>query len=122
MAGPRVIHKLVDNYDAEVQIKKHRLVALGTSDGGITLSVGAAAPIIGVSTDIDSELGEPCDVVRAGLAKVVYGAAVAKGAPITSDAQGRAITAATGNYYAGFAEIAGAANDIGSYQLEPGKL
>jgi Uncharacterized conserved protein (DUF2190) len=122
MAGPRVIHKLVDNYDAEVQIKKHRFVALGTSDGGITLALGATAPIIGVSTDIDAEIGQPCDVVRAGLAKVVYGAAVAKGALLTSDAQGRAITAAAGNYYAGIAEIAGVADDIGSYQLEPGKL
>lgn len=122
MASPRVIHKLVDNYDAQVQIRKHRFVTLGTIDGGITLAVGPTAPIIGVSTDIDAEIGEPCDVVRAGLAKVVYGAAVAKGALLTSDTQGRAITALTGHYYAGIAEIAGAVDDIGSYQLEPGKL
>ena len=122
MAGPRVIHKLVDNYDAEVAILKFRLVALGTSDGGITLAVDATKPLIGVSTDIDSLLGEPCDVVRAGLAKVVYGATVTKGALLTSDATGRAIPATTGNYYAGIAEVAGVADDIGSYQLEPGKL
>ena len=122
MAGPRVIHKLVDNYDAEVAIAKFRLCALGTNDGGITLAVDATKPLIGVSTDIDSLIGEPCDVVRAGLAKVVYGAAVTKGALLTSDATGRAIPAAAGNYYAGIAEVAGVADDIGSYQLEPGKL
>jgi hypothetical protein len=124
MAGPRVVHGLVQAYKPESAIPKHRLVKFGVSDSSVTIAVDNAATFVGVSTDIDAVVGEPqCDVVRSGLAKVVYGAAVAKGDFLGSDATGRAIPVTTASTnYAGIAEIAGVADDIGCLLICPGKI
>jgi hypothetical protein len=104
-------------------IAARRLLVNGSSAGLASQGSGAAALLIGVSTDIDSDDGEPVDVVRAGLAAVEYGAAISLGAPLTSDSQGRAIALSlpvtASSYIIGFAEIDGAEGDIGSVHINP---
>lgn len=56
---------------------------------------------------------EAAEVMIGGVTKMVAGAAIATTGPVTSDAQGRVITAATGNTINGTAlETAAAAGEI----------
>ena len=107
-------------FRAEGAITKRRLVMHGVADNAALLATGVAVALLGVSTDIDAATGKPVDVIRSGIAPVEYGGNVAKGAPLTSDGQGRAVTAAAGNRIAGFAEVAGVLGDIGAVHLAPG--
>lgn len=61
-----------------------------------------------------------CELEVFGTTKMVAGAAVAAGAVVMSDAQGRAITGTSTNYGQGFAlEAASAAGDIITVTLRP---
>ena len=57
---------------------------------------------------------------RAGIADIEFGGNVARGALLTADADGKAVTAADGNRVIGIAEVSGAAGDIGQVLLAPG--
>jgi hypothetical protein len=76
-----------------------------------------------VSTDIQSEVGESCDVYRDGIRPVVYGGAVTRGAFLTAGAGGKAVATTTqGDRYLGIAEMAGALDDVGSVFVAPGVM
>ena len=107
-------------FRAEGAISKRRFAKHGVGDNAALQADGVAVALLGVTTDIDAAAGKPVDVIRSGIAPVEYGGNVAKGAPLTSDAQGRAVTAAAGNRIAGFAEVAGVLGDIGAVHLAPG--
>lgn len=81
-----------------------------------TVIEGAAATdaLLGVSTnEEDAVSGVSIDVVMMGETQVVAGAAVAVGALLTADADGRAVTAAATNRSVGVAlTAAAAANDV----------
>ncbi|SQC23540.1 Uncharacterised protein [Klebsiella pneumoniae] len=82
----------------------------------------AANSSSGVTTIIGSTIGEAADVIRYGLAAVKYGADITAGQPLTADAEGRAVPAAAGDFYIGFAEYDGAEDDLGSVWITPGQL
>ncbi|WP_171892412.1 capsid cement protein [Pseudomonas aeruginosa] len=107
-------------------VAARRIVIHGASDGLAAQAAGSTALLIGVSTDIPAADGAPFDVIRAGLALVEYGAAVPLGAPLTADADGRAIPLAlpptATSYLIGFAEVAGVLGDIGSVHIAPAVL
>jgi hypothetical protein len=109
------------NYTAQGAIGKHLMVKFGTADKGVSLAITAADKPIGVTSDIDALDGEPCDVFRDDIARVIYGAAVTKGDFLTAGAGGRAFPTTTqGDRYLGIAEITGVAGDIGSLLICPG--
>lgn len=113
------------NYVADAAIPVNRLVKLGTGDRNVALAGAATDAIIGVVNETSPALGERVDVVRVGIAWVEAGAAIARGAPLTSDATGRAVTAApaagTNNRIVGFAdEAASAAGDVIRAQINQG--
>lgn len=85
---------LAKNYVADVAIPAFRLVKPGTADDRIALATGSIDALIGTSTDISAAIGERCDVQLCEIAYVEAGAAITRGALITSDATGRGITAA----------------------------
>lgn len=88
-----------------------RIVKYGTAPAVIQ---GAAATdaLLGVTTNTAAAVsGETVDVVMFGEAQVTAGAAVAAGAFLTSDATGRAVTAAATNPCIGRALTAAAAAD-----------
>lgn len=114
------IPTLTTSFRAAGSVPKRRLVTFGAGDNSAALAAGAAVAIIGASTDIDVADGKPVDVIRAGIAPVEYGATVAKGDPLTSDASGKAVKAAAGQRCGGFAEVAGVAGDIGAIHIAPG--
>ncbi len=114
---------LTKTYSAEAAIPAYRLVKFGAADGGSVLATGATAAIIGVSSRATPALvaGARVDTVRGGIEEVEYGATIVRGAAITSDANGKATTAAAGDYVIGYAEVSGVAGDIGSVHIVPHK-
>lgn len=110
-------------YTADIQVPRYRLVRPGTADLGITLATAATDAPLGVTTDIQSEIGESCDVFRNGIRPVVYGAAVTRGAFLTAGAGGKAVPTTTqGDRYFGIAEMAGGVDDVGSIFICPGVM
>lgn len=113
---------LITAFRASGAFVKRRLVVHGASDGLAAQAVGGSALLIGVTTDVGASEGDHVDVIRSGLAPVVYGGAVAAGDPLTSDATGAAVPAEAGDFFIGYAEVAGSAEEIGSVWIAPGQL
>ncbi|CAI0907954.1 capsid cement protein [Serratia ficaria] len=113
---------LITAHKVEAATLPRQLVIHGTVDDEITPAVDGSKLIIGVTSAIGNDIGEAADVIRSGLAIVRYGADVTVGQPLTADAEGRAIPAAAGNFYIGFAEYAGAEDDNGSVWIAPGQM
>jgi hypothetical protein len=59
------------------------------------------------------------DVVVGGIAYVLYGSAVSKGAFVSANADGRAVPAVSGDRVVGRAEKTGVNGDIGLVLLAP---
>lgn len=112
---------ITKNFIAEEAIPAYRFVKLGSEDYAIALATAASDMIIGASTNVDSEANGRCDVeLAAKISEVTYGGAVTRGDRLTADAEGKAVTAASGNSYVGIAMISGVAGDIGYVLLERG--
>jgi len=110
-------------------IRPNRIVKFGADDGHVVEATSAADFSLGVSYIPDSvddpypigqerpEIklveGDTVDVVMSEYPRVLYGGVVERGAPVTSDAQGRAVTAAAGNQILGYAGITAAEGVIG---------
>lgn len=115
------------NYIAESAITINRLVKPGAADTGVVQASAATDSITGVVNELSVVTGERVDVVHQGVAWVEAGAAIVRGAPITSDANGRGITAAPAAganvRILGIAlESASAAGDVIRVLLEPGYM
>lgn len=117
---------LVRNFRAEAAIAAFTIVRVGSADGQVLAGAGATDRTIGISTDIAVVTGERCDVILAGAADVTYGGAVTRGDLVTSDATGRAVTAApavgVNNRIIGVALLSGVAGDLGQVQISQGSI
>lgn len=118
---------LAKGFKAEAAITKRRIIKFGATDTGALMAAAGADFAIGVSSEIDAIIGEPCDVFLNGTAEVEAGAAIARGALLMSDGVGRAITAAaaagTNVRIIGFAlAAASGVGDIIPLNLEPGSF
>lgn len=117
---------LITPFRALGVIGKYLIAAATTDDGEASQAADGDAMLLGTTTDIPTADGAIVDVVRNGLASVTYGGAVARGAPLTADASGRAIAvalpAAAGTYIVGYAEVSGVLGDIGSVMVAPAFL
>jgi hypothetical protein len=112
---------LIKNYKASGTIGKYLIVKPGASTGLVAVASAATDKIIGVLSEVDAADGERADVIRSGIAPVIYGETIAAGDLLTSDANGKAVTTSTGNTrILGIAEVAGVADDIGSVMICPG--
>jgi hypothetical protein len=116
----------INSYIAGAAITKRRIVKWGAADGQVVVAAGPAATefLNGVTSHIDAAINEPVDVFQGGIVDVEYGATVVRGAPLTSDSIGRAVTAApaagANNRIIGFAEVSGAVGDIGAVRINIG--
>lgn len=112
---------LTKSLTATTAIPARTLVKFGAADGTGVPATDATAYIRGVSSDIDTAVGQRASVFMVGnIADVTYGGTVARGDPLTADAQGRAITAtAAGQRCVGWAEVSGVVGDIGSVDVSP---
>lgn len=113
------------NYVAGADLTRFRIAKYDTTAGQVVLASAATDAFAGVIAELSPLSGQRVDIAKAGIAPVEAGAAFAQGAPLTSDAQGRAIAAAPATganvRFIGFAEEAAtAAGDIVNYLAAPG--
>ena len=105
-------------FKAEAAVTKRRIVKFGAGDDAVLLAAAVGDLSIGVSSNVDAAIGEPCDVHLLGIAEVEFGGTIARGAKVTSDATGRAVAAApaagVNNQVIGIATVSGVVGDIGS--------
>ena len=117
---------LTKNYVAEAAITKYRIVQFGTADGQVIPATGVTSTMFGVCAELDAAIGERVDIHEGGIPEVEYGGNVTRGDPLTSDANGRAVTAApaagVNNRTIGFAQVSGVLGDIGSVKLFPSRI
>ena len=97
-------------FTAEDAVPAFRFAKAGTADGKVKLA-GAGDACLGVTTDVDSADGRPCDVQLDGIALVECGGSVSFGAAVESDANGKAVTASATPGFATALE-SGASGDI----------
>ena len=119
--------KLVKNFIADSAIPAFSIAAFSTVDWHSTQAVSpTASALLGVTTDIAAAIGDRSDVIVEGLADVVFGGTVTRGDYLTSDASGRAVTAApaagVNNFVIGMAMASGVVGDIGQCLLSQGKI
>lgn len=106
---------------AGAAILPFRIVKHGAADAYAIQAAAAGDASFGVSDSLGAAAAnDPVDIIRGGIAEVIYGGTVTRGDPLTSDASGRAIKAATGNRIIGFAEVSGVVGDRGSVFIAPG--
>lgn len=118
---------LITPHKPGAAIAKYRFVVHGTNDYEVIQASGHDTPIIGVSTRKAVAATDPqVDIVRSGVAEIEYGAAVARGDPVTSDAAGKAVKSAPGageeEWIGGIAEVSGVSGDIGSVMLAQSQI
>jgi hypothetical protein len=110
---------------AEAAILPYRVLKFGAADGQVVQSSAAADAHVGVSDLGQDTAGARLDVIVDGIADITAGAALTRGALLTSDAQGRVIaaTAAAGTNVRviGVAMAsAGAAGEVIPVAVSPG--
>lgn len=96
---------------ADLSAKQYHFIVGGAADRAV-VAAGANAIALGVLQNAPA-LGQTAVVGRNGNTKLQAGAAFARFVPLTSDANGAAVVATTGQRYNAIAlEAAGAAGDI----------
>lgn len=118
---------LTKTFTAMTAIPPYRLVALGAFDGEVVLATAPDAALIGVTQQVGTTAGSQLvDVCMGDLPEIEYGAGVTRGAPLTADAQGRAVMAAPGVgeevRTIGYALASGSEGVIVGFQFAPGTL
>jgi hypothetical protein len=101
-------------------ISAKRIVKFGSADNAVVQAAAATDSLIGVS-DLAAASGAQVDVVMSGIAIVEYGGNVTRGALLTADASGKAVSAApaagSNNRIVGVAMVSGVSGDLGAVQL-----
>lgn len=104
---------------AETAVAANRILKFGSTDDYMVQSAAATDGLMGVSGNIAAAAGERVDVIKSGIADVLFGGTITRGDPLTSDANGKAVTAVAGQNVIGFAEVSGVSGDIGSVLISP---
>lgn len=116
------------SYEAASDVAGNRLVSFADASNDSTVETASAAtdPLLGVSDRLGADAGQMLDVHRGGLVQVQLGGTVSAGAPLTSDANGKAVaasaTASTTVRIVGYADQPGVADDIIDVMWAPGLL
>ena len=123
-----MIPTFVKSYEASADVSAYRIAKFSDAAASrkVALATAATDPMIGVIDKMAGLTGEMVDVHLAGLASVELGGTVTAGAPLTSDATGRAIVAtvavATNKRVIGVAHEPGVVGDIIDVWLAPAPL
>jgi len=112
---------LTKNFLTGAATEPYRLVKM-TGEAEVQHASGSTDVIIGTTTELGTDgAGERQDVHVAGIVEVEYGGTVSRGDRVTSDADGKAVTAAPGTgvnaQVAGIALAGGVDGDIGAILL-----
>lgn len=102
---------------ADLSAFQHHFVEVD-SNGQLTISNSAGESVFGVLQNDPGAQGVAGSVMKTGVSKVVAGAAIAAGALVQTNASGRAITAASGDFVVGRAiDAVGANGEVVSVAL-----
>lgn len=114
---------LVKTFTAGGSVSEHRIVKFGADDR-IVLQATAAlekfAGVAGLPKGASAVTGDSIDVIKSGVADILYGGAVTVGDFLTSDDEGRAVVAADGDSLIGVAQVTGVEGDLGAVQIQFG--
>ncbi len=117
---------LIKNHTAGTEVMPYRIVKHGSADGVVVHATDGSAAQIGVTGELGAASGERVDVNRAGITLVEFGGTVARGAPVTATADGKAVAAApaadANTFVIGYAEVSGVSGDVGDVMLAPHRL
>lgn len=113
---------LIKAFIATAIIAPYRIVKFGVDDNHVLVSAASTDAHIGVTGAVVPQAVEsPIDIIMDDIAEIEYGGAVTRGDLLTSDAQGRAVTAApaagVNARIIGQAMSSGVLGDIGSVHL-----
>lgn len=105
----------------------NRIVKFGAADGEVVNSAAATDAHIGVCIQPGgAAAGARADVAVDGIAEVVAGGTITRGALVTSDANGAAVAAApsagSNNRVLGVAQVSAASGDIFPVLLKQGSV
>lgn len=122
MANP----DFIKTYTAETAVAAYRAVKHGTADTSVVQAAASTDALIGVSGPLAGDAGKRVDIIHSGTAEIEYGGAVTRGDWLTSDVDGKAITAApaagVNANVIGRAMCSGVLGDIGFCLLAPGRI
>ncbi len=96
-----------------------------SADNTVIQAAAATDSLMGVSVEnVAAASGEVVDVIKNGIACIEFAGVVARGGPVTADADGKGVAAApaagVNNRIIGFAEVTTAAGDIAPILVAPG--
>lgn len=123
-----MIPSFIRAYEASAAIDGGRIVTFDTPASKTTVAAAAsgAGALVGVSDRMGADLGDMCDVHRAGLVSVELGGSVDAGDPLTATTGGKAIkavpSAGTNLNIIGFADQPGVSGDIIDVFMAPGVI
>lgn len=105
-------------------VNAYRILKFGADDEHVVHASAASDKLIGISipgsgsdTSGMADEEDMVDFATSGIPAVEYGDTVARGDELTSDADGRAVVAAGGNFVIGIAYNSGVRGDIGSCKI-----
>ena len=118
---------LTKTYTAGAAIARRRIVKFDVVDSQVLQGAAATDFIFGVSDmSADCAAGDRVDVRLTGVVEIDVGGAITRGAPVTSDANGKAVAAApaagVNARIIGFANATYAAGDVGDVFLAQGLM
>ncbi|MBN2895046.1 MAG: DUF2190 family protein [Campylobacterales bacterium] len=114
---------LVLTFVAGAAIAANTLVKFGSADGEVAQAAAATDGVIGISELGAEGAGDRVDVTLAGIEEVTYGGTVTRGDLLTTDANGRAISATVaGSRIIGYALESGVAGDIVGVMIAPSQI
>lgn len=94
----------------------------GADDDTYSLSSAATDALLGIFQHTTSAANAAVELMISGVSPVVYGGAVTRGDPLTSDGSGKAVKATLGQSVIGYATVSGVLNDIGFCIISPQTL
>lgn len=111
--------QLVITRKSVTDIPRWRICKPGADDGSAELATAGTDVLFGVSSSTGGAAGHRVDVHMGGINEVEYGGDVLYGARLTSDGEGRAVTAQVGDSVIGIAMENGSLGVIGSVLFAP---
>lgn len=113
-------------HTATTAVAGRRIVKFGAADGTAVQATASTEAYLGVSAPMGAAAGQVLDVIEHGQAEIEYGGNIARGDPLTADANGKAVKANPGSgviaQVIGYARVAGVSGDFGSLNISRGQI
>jgi hypothetical protein len=124
-------HVLTKTFSAAGTIDQYTILKFDASDNAVVEAAAATDSLIGVAyipgvSGTQKVSGDPLEVVLSGVAEVKAGGTIARGALVTSDANGQAVVAApsagVNNQVIGKALVSAVSGDVFPVLLAPQQI